>query len=173
MVQSDNDKRGTVAAIAQEVEERVRDCKCQHLPLLPLVHSGAGDQRLSIGPCTTMSISNETQALLVEYYANAYPDARVLPLTTAETGPNINFINGRAKVASHIIVDGRRILPSKSSSKAANSIVQMELNGEMNVGQVTGIFTHCQRRVGKTLNFLRVLWFRRLTMLDTGIWDPY
>lgn len=172
MVQSDNDKRGTVAAIAQEVEERVRDCEYQFCPLITVIHSGAGNQRLSVGPCTTKALSNETQALLVGYYADTYPDARVLPLTTAETGSNINFINSRAKVASHIILDGRRILPSKSSSKAANSIVQMELNGEMYVGQVIDIFTHCQRRIGKTLKFLRVLWFRRLSILDTGIWDP-
>ncbi len=130
-----------------------------------------GNKRLAVGPCTTRPISNEIQMLLVNYYADAYPDAHVLTSTTAETGPNINFIRSRAKIASHIVIDGRRISPSKSSSKAPNSIVQMELNGEMYVGQVIVIFTHHQRRVEKTLTFHRVRWFRRLTTLDTEIWD--
>ena len=110
--------------------------------------------------------------MLVNHYEDAYPDARVVSITTSETGRDLNFITGRAKFASHIVVDGRRILPSNSSSNAPNSIIQMEFNGELYVGQVTDIFTHHQRHVEKSLNFLRVLWFRRLTTLDTGIWDP-
>ncbi len=100
----------------------------------------------------------------------AYPDDRVLPIMAVETGSNPNFINGGAKIASHIVLDGRCIARLKPPSRAPIPL-QIEHDEVMYVGQVTDLFTHTtshsQPQINKALTFLRVLWFRRFTTLDT------
>ncbi len=81
----------------------------------------------------------------MKFYDGAYPNAGVVSRTTAETGDDLNFVNSSGKITSYAVVDGRRIAPSKSSMKAPNSIIQMEFDGDLFVGQVTDIFSHRQK----------------------------
>ncbi len=59
--------------------------------------------------------------------------------------------------------------------KAPNSIIQMEFDGDLYVGQVTDIFSHRQKGLDagndRHLHFFRVRWFRPFTSLNTDIWD--
>lgn len=77
-----------------------------------------------------------------------------------------------AKFHKFIILDGRRITPSTKADHAPDSIIQLEIDGELFVGQLTGIFSHTQRDVAGTGTFLRVQWFRPYPGIDTHAWDP-
>lgn len=126
----------------------------------------------SLGPSTRHFLSVALQKELVQYYWEVHRDAVVCSRTTRTPGPEPNYIDSRATSHSHLVLDGRRILPSKSAAKAPNSIIQVELNRTHYVGQVISIFSHHQDRVNDTTVLLNVEWFRKLSDIDTSTWDP-
>lgn len=112
---------------------------------------------------------------MVKYYEETYPNSRVVSRTTAEIGDDLNFVNNLGKIASYAVVDGRRITASRSSMKAPNSIIQMEFDGDVFVGQVTDIFSHRQKGLDagrdESVHLFRIQWFRPYESINTDIWD--
>ncbi|KII90042.1 hypothetical protein PLICRDRAFT_29188 [Plicaturopsis crispa FD-325 SS-3] len=118
--------------------------------------------------------AEETQEeLLVAYYYGLDRDAHVIGRAETTNSATPNFVNGRAQFHDHVILDGRRIIPSSSLSKASASIVQADFGGTRYVGQVLEILTHQQAKIEGCSTLLRVRWFRRRGNTDTSAWDPY
>lgn len=111
------------------------------------------------------------QSALLEYYNDAYPEACVCApgMSRVENG---NHLVLRAKFHTYLIKDGRRITPSSSPDNAPNSIIQMELDGQIFVGQVISIMQHYQFRIDRPSMLLHVRWFRRSIEVSTAEWDP-
>lgn len=118
------------------------------------------------------TLTLELQRHVVRYYSETQPDALVCSRSTHIPGDDPNYLDSRATSHSHLILDGRRITPSKSVIKAPNSIIQIDLNGTRYVGQVIEIFSHKQDRVEGISILLYVKWFCRLSDVDTAAWDP-
>lgn len=128
-------------------------------------------RRFSLGPDVRRSLTARQEDHLVTFYSNSTPDARVIARTASTLDDSPNFVSGSARFHSHIILDGRRIIPSTSLHKASASIVQADFSGTRYVGQVTEILTHQQPRVGERTTLLNVRWFRRHRKIDTTPWD--
>ncbi len=80
-------------------------------------------------------LSVELQKRLVQHYHEVHPDTLVCSRTTRTPSLDPNYVDSRATSHSHLILDGCCTLPSKSTVKVPNSIIQMELNGIRYVGQ--------------------------------------
>ncbi|THH06302.1 hypothetical protein EW145_g4183 [Phellinidium pouzarii] len=113
---------------------------------------GLGIKRPSLGAHIMKTLSDDLQMSLLDYYNDVYPEA---------------------DFHTYIIIDGRRITPSTSATKAPNSIIQTEFDGQVYAGQVISVLTHSQFRIAQSTTLLHVHWFRRLTEVDTSLWDLY
>ena len=128
-----------------------------------------GFRQPSIGTSTIKSLDKELQDLLLEFYRDTYPEASVCSITSRSR--TCDHLVASARFFSHLIKDGRRIVPSMSAEKGPNSIIQMEFGRQIFVGQVVSIFKHFQIGVGHPIIFAQVHWFRRSEDVDTEIWD--
>lgn len=82
-----------------------------------------------------------------------------------------NFLVSRARSHKYLVLDGRRILPSQSLTKANNSIIQADFDGIRYAGQIIKIFAHEQPEVPGRSTLVSVRWFKRVDV-DTTKWDP-
>ena len=131
------------------------------------------DQRFSVGPSVLKTLDNDQLKNLLEFYATTHPDAQVLSrYADTHNFDAANFIHTRAKVHDHLILDGRKIVPSKSFKNSSSSIVQTKIDGTRYVGQVFSIITHKQTFVDKAETLLDISWFSPLIGMDTTLWDP-
>jgi hypothetical protein len=130
------------------------------------------DVRFSLGDAVRTFLSAEDQRNLVEYYQTTYPDACVIPRDTDTDTADANFLLSRSLTHKHLILDGRRILPSESLSNANSSIIQVDYDGTRYVGQLVKIISHDQPQVARRHHFASVRWFKRLDNFDTARWDP-
>ncbi|KAL5489730.1 hypothetical protein ACEPAI_4562 [Sanghuangporus weigelae] len=144
--------------VNQEIEERTREIML-------------GFKRPSLGPGIIDFFDRALQKPLLNYYETVYPEAGVCAQTSRSRGGD--HLVTQAEFCSYLIKDGRRITPSKSASKAPNSIIQMEFGGEIFVGQVISIFRHYQPSIGRRIVFLHVCWFHRSRDVNTDIWDEF
>ncbi|KAF7359564.1 alcohol dehydrogenase [Mycena venus] len=155
---SDGDKRGTVAALAKEVETLSEDL----------------GTRFSMGLGTTKTLPNKLQTQLLQYYHATYPSVCIVDRAADTTGlVDPQFLNSSASFHQHVVLDGRRIKPSTSLDEAPDSLVQLDLDGTRYVGQVYNILTHNQAGLEDRHHLLDVRWFERHGDFDTSIWDPY
>ena len=154
---TDSDMRGTVASLAQEIEEKTI----------------AATKRFSAGPYTTQAVDRKLQADLVQFYQNSYPDAHVVDRgAPVDDLSNANFLVNRAKFYSYIYLDGRRLTPSSSLTNASDSIIQAKIGDVHHVGQVFKIIGHKQESVDKKAMLLDVRWFRPLEVTSANPWAP-
>ncbi|KAL5476588.1 hypothetical protein ACEPAI_3268 [Sanghuangporus weigelae] len=144
--------------VNQEVKERTRET------LL-------GFNRPSLGAGVIQSLEKELWDPLLEFYDDTFPDAAVCPPTNRSR--HGNHLVTKAKFFSYFIKDGRRVTPSKSAEKAPNSIIQVEFDGRIFVGQVISVIQHLQLRIGRPIVFTHVRWFRSSQDVDTTIWDQF
>ncbi|KAI5114857.1 hypothetical protein M0805_000189, partial [Coniferiporia weirii] len=129
-------------------------------------------KRFSLGPGIIKSLSIKTQAPLVEFYHETHPDAQVCSRSSM-LGPISNFLHKHANFHTFLVLNGWRITPSASTAKAPNSIVQIQFDNILYVGQVVAIILHSQSRIDNTSTVIHVHWFRRLQDVNTTAWDPY
>ncbi|KAL5535628.1 hypothetical protein ACEPAF_3722 [Sanghuangporus sanghuang] len=158
-LQCENEVRGTVASIASMVEE---------------VDALYEEYNKSISLSTasnTATLDDELQNSLLEYYQNSNPEAAIVS-RTARFIKGMNLLNIKAVFFSYLILQGRHIAPSAKASKAPNSIIQLEFNGELFVGQVINLFTHTQHNIRGPKIFLHVRWFKPRNDVNTEDWDP-
>ena len=126
-----------------------------------------------MGPSVLKSLDQGQLKHLLDFYTTTHPDAQVLPRhANVEDFDAANFIYTHAKVHDHLVLDGRKIVPSKSFKNSASSIIQTEIDGTRYVGQVFSIITHKQGSVDKAETLLEVSWFSPLIGMDTTLWDP-
>ncbi|KAL5520523.1 hypothetical protein ACEPAG_9747 [Sanghuangporus baumii] len=157
----ERDTRGTVASmnlVNQEVEERTRETLLGHgIP--------------SLGEGVTKTLDRELWKALLEFYDEMYPEAKVCsPMDRSRSGNHLITI---AKCFSYLIKDGRRISSSTSAKKAPNSVIQIEFQGQIYIGQVVSIIRHTQLRIGHSILFVHVKWFWASQEVDTTIWDQF
>ena len=131
--------------------------------------------RFSLGPGAYLPLALDLQASLVSFYGLKYPGIRIYEQTAdidRPTGPP-NFIRSMAYFHQHVIIDGRKIVPSTDIYRASNSIVQMGFSNAKYVGQVQCIFTHSQSGIDHPSTLLHILWFDAMTdpIFNTTIWD--
>ncbi|TDL17694.1 hypothetical protein BD410DRAFT_807179 [Rickenella mellea] len=149
MLATDGDIRGTVAALAQEIEEQTAHVQ----------------KRFSLTSGSSQHLTAELQDQLLDYYCETHPDAQIIARTAPSTATT-HFLLSQVKFFKSVVLDGRRITASLlSSSRSPESLVQIDLQGHRYVGQQPGI-----NGIAELLN---VRWFRRLTDIDTAAWDPY
>ncbi|KAG2350555.1 hypothetical protein BDR05DRAFT_993937 [Suillus weaverae] len=116
---------------------------------------------------TVASLTHEMDQAAEDH---TYPDAGVLSRSASTHAPDANFLSSHAKVFSYIILNGRRIAPSSSSTTAANSIVQAEIAGRVYVGQVISIIRHSQKQVPYEVTLLEVRWLQPKEDLEMRDW---
>lgn len=162
-----------MASLAEDVEDRAEESEfllnivvgqCAYLLL-------QGQRRFQLGPSKPRRLTKELQSILLAYYSVIHPNSSV-SARWEELGDESNIMNPFARFHSHLVLDGRRIVPCAKASKAPNSIIQTEIDGLFCAGQVIDIITHNQNNVGVTCTFLHVKWFRHREDIDTSIWDP-
>ncbi|KAL5521122.1 hypothetical protein ACEPAG_9044 [Sanghuangporus baumii] len=146
LIRENEAPRGTVAsmtAMIQEIDEISEDY----------------NKTISLSAASNMKrIEDELQNGLLKYYNRTEPQADVVSRTSAYV-PGINLLNIKADFFS--------------ATKAPNSIIQTEFDGELFVGQVISVFSHKQQHVPGPRIFLHVRWFRSRLDIDTSDWDPY
>ncbi|KAJ7470860.1 hypothetical protein FB451DRAFT_1472522 [Mycena latifolia] len=158
ILQTDGEIRGTVAAMACEIEQLSSDLGTP----------------FSMG----MAVSKELPALLqrdiLQYYRTTYPTIPILD-RAAEIGDATNpiFLHGSVQVHRYFILDGRRITSSASLDDASSSLVQLDADGTRYVGQIFNILTHHQPGLETPQCLLDIRWMRRLTDCDMSAWEPY
>jgi hypothetical protein len=129
--------------------------------------------RFSLGTASIKTLSADHESSLVKHYNSKYPDLHILHRADdAPINSRPNFLNINARYHSYLILDGRRLIPSKSRSNAPNSLVQMDLSGTRYVGQVFDILSHTQVAAPSPQYLLDVRWFKRFQEADTSPWDP-
>jgi hypothetical protein len=128
--------------------------------------------RFLLGVSTFAPLSSELETSLVSYYATKSPDLQVLHRAAETSDPKPNFLNIRAHYHDHVVLDGRRLVPSHSQTHAPHAIVQMNLGGIQYVGQVFNIISHKQPGAAEFEFLLEVWWFKRASDIDTSPWDP-
>ncbi|KAF7293363.1 alcohol dehydrogenase [Mycena kentingensis (nom. inval.)] len=154
---SDLDTRGTLAAMAAEIETLSED-----------------GIWFSLGPSANAQLDESVQVDLLEFYASSYPDPPIVARSAFEPPPNAQFLVGHARTHNYFIRDGRRINTSKTlGRKADSSIIQIDIAGTRYVGEVLRILTHHQTGVSKPQYLLDVRWLRRDTRSDMSAWAPY
>lgn len=124
-------------------------------------------------------MDDKMQERLLEYYDMCYPESRIIARTTPSRylprDREYHFLENSATFFKFIILRGRRITPSFSTTSAKNSIIQCCFPNGKFVGQVIGILQHQQRGIHGRSKFFHVRWFRRLDTnaigLDTSIWN--
>ncbi|KAK6993189.1 alcohol dehydrogenase [Favolaschia claudopus] len=155
---TDGDQRGTVASMANEVEELSADL----------------DIRFSLGLAVTKELPVKYQNALLEYYNTTYPDIPIVARDAVAVDVQKEyFLHASAQVHPHVILDGRRVTSSTSLTQASSSIVQLDAAGTRYVGQVFDIITHRQPGVDKSQHLLYMGWMRRFNRFDMSPWDPY
>ncbi|KAL5485641.1 hypothetical protein ACEPAI_6682 [Sanghuangporus weigelae] len=145
LLTEDTDTRGTVASM-NLVNQEVEERTRETL---------LGHGTPSLGAGVVRTLQRELQNTLLEFYGEMYPQA------------NICAPSDRSRT------DGRRISASTSAKRASNSIIQMEFDDQIYVGQVISIIRHSQLRIGHPIIFVHVLWFRKSQDVDTNIWDEF
>ena len=135
---------------------------------------------LTLGCGTTEILSLEDQKLLLQFYQTYLPNDNIIARSQiGEATDNINqtrpiFLNNEATFHKHIFIGGRRVDPSDLRSKASSSIIQLYVNEQWYVGEVTGILSHVQPQSNQLplrSYLLRVHWFVKCDFVDTRAWD--
>ncbi|KZP27743.1 hypothetical protein FIBSPDRAFT_886300 [Athelia psychrophila] len=83
-----------------------------------------------------------------------------------------NFLVSHVRSYKHLILNGCHILPSKSLTRANNSIIQVDFDELHYVGQSIKIFAHEQPKVPGYNMLMSVCWFKRI-VVDMKNWDLY
>ncbi|KAJ7753057.1 hypothetical protein DFH07DRAFT_774194 [Mycena maculata] len=158
ILETDGETRGTVAAMACEIEE---------------LSSELGTS-FSMGISVSKELPTPLQHDILEYYNTTYPTLHIVDRAAdVDHTTNPIFLHGTARVHTHFILDGRRITSSTSLDDASSSLVQLDADGTRYVGQVFNILTHHQQGLERPQCLLDVRWMRRLTDCDMSAWEPY
>ncbi|KAJ7714112.1 hypothetical protein DFH07DRAFT_1016608 [Mycena maculata] len=158
ILETDGETRGTVAAMACEIEE---------------LSSELGTS-FSMGISVSKELPTPLQHDILEYYNTTYPTLHIVDRAAdVDHTTNPIFLHGTARVHTHFILDGRRITSSTSLDDASSSLVQLDADGTRYVGQVFNILTHHQQGLERPQCLLYVRWMRRLTDCDMSAWEPY
>ena len=172
---TDGDVRGTVAALAREIDDHELNGKLfSPSNLLSNKIIFLATVRFSLGPSVTTTLRTEHEQSLIFYYNHTYPNIQVLHRASHELPSHSqpNFLTIKVQYHDYIILDGRRISASKSHTKAKESFVQMDIGSTHCVGQIFGILTHKQAGCAAPEHLLDVRWFERLRDVDTTPWEP-
>ncbi len=129
-----------------------------------------------MSPGVRTSLARHEQAELMEYYEARYPGIclvdRAVP---GDADISTNFLHSQAMLHEYVILSGRKLTASRFNGTAHNSIIQIVLNDQWYVGEVSALITHRQPRyLQRTLeeHLLRVRWFDHTDVVDTSAWDP-
>ncbi|KAG0703216.1 hypothetical protein DFH29DRAFT_874614 [Suillus ampliporus] len=104
---TDGDTCGTVASLAHKMDQAAEDF----------------DARFSLGASAFMTLSWQQQDQLTRFYESSYPNAKVVSHAASTNASDPNFLNSRTQTFTHIVVDGRHILPSSSLNNASSSLI--------------------------------------------------
>ncbi|KAJ7434858.1 hypothetical protein FB451DRAFT_1466078 [Mycena latifolia] len=158
ILQTDGETRGTVAAMACEIEQLSSDLGTP----------------FSMGMAVSKELPVPLQRDILQYYRTTYPTIPILD-RAAEIGNTTNpiFLHGSVQVHRYFILDGRRITSSTSLDDASSSLVQLDADGTRYVGQIFNILTHHQPGLETPQCLLDIRWMRRLTDCDMSAWEPY
>lgn len=138
-----------------------------HILILAIV-----GQRFSLGSYTTDTLDAELQSNMLNFYANSFPDARVLSRGARNISvQSANFLNSRAKFHKYLVLDGRRLIPSRSLTYAPSAIIQADFNNTRYLGQIFDIITHHQTGTNGPTILINVHWLIRLEAAETELWD--
>ncbi|KAF7290474.1 alcohol dehydrogenase [Mycena kentingensis (nom. inval.)] len=155
---SDSDMRGTLAAMAAEIETLSADTSIT----------------FSLGPWANQPLDQAIQNDLLEFYAASIPSPPVVARNSAAHPANAVFLYNQARIHDFFIRDGRRINTSKTLGQKANSsLIQIDLAGTRYVGEILRIMTHNQPGVAQSQHLLDVRWLRRDVEFDMSPWAPY
>ncbi|KAH9911971.1 hypothetical protein B0H21DRAFT_714183, partial [Amylocystis lapponica] len=158
ILKTDGDQRGTVAALAHPNEQVEHDLR----------------SRFSLDGGTQEVLERTLQLELRQFYEHKYPMIPIVDITCPSPPPAAHFLHTTIRKHNHVVLDGRRIRPSRGQGTyAPDSIIQANFAGTRYVGEVFQVLTHFQPGVGRETHLLHVQWFRRLTGIDTSPWDPY
>ena len=162
-----------MAAMSDDVAAISSDCKYCYATSTTrnVLLTWLGGKKFALGPGVSRRLDKDLETPLVDYYRETTPEASVVS-SSSELTEHSNVLYPYAKFHSFIVIEGRRIVPSKSAQRAPNAIIQMELQSTLFVGQVLGILSHCQNLSSEPQTFLQVRWFRPLNDIDTKPWDP-
>ena len=126
---------------------------------------------VSLGPSTLRALSTEESKSIIKHYRELYPEAQVLPYDALVADyADCNFLQQMVYEHSHIILDGRRIIPSESLTNAPDSIVQAYVDGHKYVGQVHVILRHYQPGIPSDSVLVGVRWFRPANPVHATHW---
>lgn len=113
------------------------------------------------------------QDALMKYYQRRHPDWCVIARSDSRNDGHLIYLHKDAVFFDHLVLNGRRIVPSYDAYKAPNSIIQSCFRNRGRsakfVGQVVSIFQHQQQQTGPLKTLVQVRWFKPLR---DGIINP-
>lgn len=106
----------------------------------------AVSNRFALGPHVYRRLLEMDQSDLLDFYSKAFPNAHVLHhrILESQVPSQPNYLTSHASFYNHLILLGRRVVPSESLTSAPNSIIQAFFGMTRYVGQVVKIIGHTQ-----------------------------
>ncbi|KZS99348.1 uncharacterized protein LAESUDRAFT_718710, partial [Laetiporus sulphureus 93-53] len=130
--------------------------------------------RLTLGAGKRQQLSRAQQKMLLQYYSDHYPLVEIVDISTMSPQQGAVFLTTTVYVHDYLVLDGRRITPSRGVGwKAPNSIIQINLGNTRYVGELRAIITHRQVNIQESQHLVHVEWFIDLANMDTSAWEPY
>lgn len=141
----------------------------------PFLSQSSVGTRFTMGPSVQQYMKTFQMELIIEMYRLEHLLLRLIIASPRGVPPSIVHLHSAANIHEHLILHGRRIIPSTFKGSTPNSIVQAQFNGRRRVGEVKVIISHIQPVPGREAMrkvLLGVQWFKEDVAMDKTPWDP-